>query len=81
MSMLTDARRASKEELPYSLTFAISVVSAFLCPLAGSFSLPFFKRAVMQCIRNQPSEWNTDWSSYAFIFLRCAGTDSSTASA
>lgn len=59
----------------------MTVVRDFLCPAVGSFSLPFLRSAVIQCSRNHPSEWNTNCSSYALTFLRCAGTDSSTASA
>lgn len=44
-------------------TLAISVVRDFFCPSVGSFSLPFFKSAVMQCTRNHPSAWNTNCSS------------------
>ena len=66
---------------PFAYTLAISVVKAFRCPSVGSFSLPFFKSVVMQCNRNHPSAWNTNCNSYSSIFLRCAGTDSSTASA
>ena len=75
------SRRRKTCSGPFAYTLAISVVRDFLWPLVGSFSLPFFRSAVIQCTRNHPSAWNTNCNSYALIFLRCAGTDSSTASA
>ncbi len=75
------SRRRKTYSGPFAYTLAISVVKAFRCPSVGSFSLPFFKSVVMQCNRNHPSAWNTNCNSYSSIFLRCAGTDSSTASA